>query len=429
MRPTVSRSCKSVTQRVLFAFEQFSRHEMANHAAAGAYSFLLSAIPAVLVIIYISSIVVSSFDSSRILRLIGPVLDAFGGRATLASFMATPLAGFTGAFGLINLIWAARLFVVSIQRGIRVVYADTATINQVRESLLTFAVELVIIIGVVLVMAASQVARTLFETMEWTHATAQPALALRTGFGLLPLVSLWLFVFLTYRNIPSHKPPTRIAALNAIICVVAYAIFGYFLGLTLNVERYGLLYGILGNLIAGLIKVYFFFWLYFFFAELGYTMEFFDSLLFARFHRVSTAEKPAGRIERALFAEPGRLFRRYAREFVAGQTIFARGDQDRSALYLYKGSVDIDLVPPEERKGTPLSTVGEGEFFGEMAWMLDEPRSAWATASSDCTVFVLPPAVFERFLAQDAGASMRLARLLAERLKANNDARAGLAAR
>lgn len=429
MRLTVSRSLKSMTQRVLFAFEQFSRHEMANHAAAGAYSFLLSAIPAVLVIIFISSIAVASFDSTRILRLLGPALDAFGGRATLASFIAKPLAGFTGAFGLINLIWAARLFVVSIQRGIRVVYSDVSTINQVREGLLTFVAELVIIIGVVLIMAASQVARTVFEAMEWTVTPPLPGLALRTGFGLLPLLSLWLFVFLTYRNIPPHKPPARIAGINAILCVIAYAVFGYVLGLTLNAERYGLLYGILGNLIAGLIKVYFFFWLYFFFAELGYTMEFFDSLLFARFHRVSTAEKPAGRIERALFAEPSRLFRRYAREYVAGQTIFARGDQDRSALYLYKGSVDIDLVPPEERRGSPLSTVGEGEFFGEMAWMLDEPRSAWATATGDCTVFVLPPAVFERFLAQDAGASMRLATLLAERLKANNDARAGSVAR
>ncbi|HUW69384.1 MAG TPA: YhjD/YihY/BrkB family envelope integrity protein [bacterium] len=423
MRSSIPRSFKALTQRVLFAFEQFSRHEMANHAAAGSYSFLLSAIPAVLVILYISSIAVSSFDSTRILRLLGLVIDAFGGKATLEAFMAKPLAGFTGAFGLINLIWAARLFVVSIQRGIRVVYSDAATINQVRESLLTFAVELVVIIAVVLVMAASQVARTLFEAIDWIPATALLGIALKTGFRVLPFVSLWLFVFMTYRNIPSHKPPSRIAALNAILCVTSYSIFGYLLGFSLNAARYGLLYGILGNLIAGLIKVYFFFWLYFFFAELGYTMEFFDSLLFARFHRVSSAEKPAGRIERALFAEPGRLFRRFAREFVAGQTIFAKGDQDRSALYLYKGSVDIDLVPPEERRGAALSTVNEGELFGEMAWILEEPRSAWATATSDCTIFVLPPEVFERFLAQDAGGSMRLATLLAERLRANNEAR------
>ncbi len=419
MRASISRSFKALTQRTLFAFEQFSRHEMANHAAAGAYSFLLSAIPAVLVILYLSSIAVASFDSTRILRLLGPVIDAFGGKATLEAFMARPLAGFTGAFGLINLIWAARLFVVSIQRGIRIIYSDAMTVDQIRENLLTFVVEIFVILAVVLVMAASQLALSLFQAGAW----------LKTGFRLLPFASLWLFVFMTYRNIPSHKPPVRIAAFNAILCVAAYTLFGYLLGFTLNAARYGLLYGILGNLIAGLIKVYFFFWLYFFFAELGYTMEFFDSLLFARFHRIASAQKPAGRIERALFAQPGRLFRRYAREFVAGQTIFAKGDQDRSALYLYRGSVDIDLVPPEERHGAPLSTVNEGELFGEMAWILEEPRSAWATATSDCTVFILPSAVFERFLAQDAGASSRLMTLMAERLKANNEARTGLNAR
>ncbi|MBL8968419.1 MAG: hypothetical protein JNG85_15545, partial [Spirochaetaceae bacterium] len=38
-------------QRFLFTAERFAEHEMANHAAAGAYAFLLSATPAVLLIL------------------------------------------------------------------------------------------------------------------------------------------------------------------------------------------------------------------------------------------------------------------------------------------------------------------------------------------------------------------------------------------
>ena len=39
-------------RRALFSFEQFTRHEMANHASAGAYAFLLSAFPAILIVLY-----------------------------------------------------------------------------------------------------------------------------------------------------------------------------------------------------------------------------------------------------------------------------------------------------------------------------------------------------------------------------------------
>ncbi|HPG87647.1 MAG TPA: Crp/Fnr family transcriptional regulator, partial [Spirochaetales bacterium] len=89
--------------------------------------------------------------------------------------------------------------------------------------------------------------------------------------------------------------------------------------------------------------------------------------------------------------------------------------------YLYRGSVEIGLPPAAGEAGAVLSTVGEGELFGEMAWLLEEPRSARAVAKTDCMVFVLPPEMFERYLAQDAGASRRLVELMAARLKANNE--------
>jgi membrane protein len=393
---------------------------MANHAAAGAYSFLLSAIPAVLVIVYISSMALVSIDAELIIATLNPFIEAFGGRDALEAFISKPLAGFAGAFGFINLIWAARLFVVSLQRGIRVIYSDAARSNPVRENMLTFAVELIVIVAVVLIILASQVARVAITAMEWAPAAHLFRLAVKTGLLVLPILLLWIFVFLTFKNVPPKKPSLAHATFSAALCVAAYSAFGAILGLTLNTARYGLLYGILGNLIVVLIKVYFFFWLYFFFAELCYILEYFDALLFARFHRVNSSGKPAGRIERALFAEPKRLMKRYARTYQPGEVIFNQGDADRSPLYLYQGSVEIYLSPGDT-PGKLLSTVKEGDFFGEMAWILEEPRSALARAKTECTVFVLPPELFEQFLAQDAGASRRLVEILAARLKANND--------
>ncbi|HPM71879.1 MAG TPA: YhjD/YihY/BrkB family envelope integrity protein [Spirochaetales bacterium] len=412
---------KSVSQRVVFSLEQFSRHEMANHAAAGAYAFLLSAIPAVLVILFVSSRVLGTLDSGLVLGVLDPIIAVFGGREAIASFVSTPLAGFTGAFGVVNLLWAARLFIVSMQRGMRIVYADGAKVNPVRENALTFAVEIILILAIVLIISASQVARAAIGAIHWKPMARLLGLAVSLGLHAFPTLALWLFVFLTYKNVPPVKPRAVNAAIGSAACLVTYTALGALLSLTLNTARYGLLYGILGNLIIGLIKVYFFFWLYFFFAELCHTLENFDSMLFARFHRLAMSDKPAKGLDRTLFSNPARLIRRYAREYSAGETIFEKGDDDRSALYLYRGSVEIGLPPAAGEAGAVLSTVGEGELFGEMAWLLEEPRSARAVAKTDCMVFVLPPEMFERYLAQDAGASRRLVELMAARLKANNE--------
>jgi CRP-like cAMP-binding protein len=188
----------------------------------------------------------------------------------------------------------------------------------------------------------------------------------------------------------------------------------------LNTERYGLLYGILGNLIGGLIRVYMFFWFYFFFAELCYTLENYDSILFARFHRIDTSGKTPRALERALFAKPQRLFKRYAHEFPAGSVIFQKGDPCGEAYYLYKGKVAVFLEDPAEGK-KPISILKEGEFFGEMACILREPRTAWAVAQTDTTVFILPSSMFKGLLNQDPHAATRMVELLAARLSANNE--------
>lgn len=401
---------------------------MANHAAAGAYAFLLSAIPALLVIVYLSSLAAKllRLDVDSAVNFLSPYLEVFGGGQAIKAFVGNPLTGFAGAFGLVNLVWAARLFVVSMQRGIRVVYAATATANPLRENALTFAVELLIMLAVVALIAASQIMRVFLGSVSWAPVRELFGAAVRMMASLLPFVALLLFVYITYRNVPIKKPRVKSALLSSALCVTVYGLFGMAIGFTMNVARYGLLYGLLGNLVIGLIKVYTFFWMYFFFAEFMYTIEYFDSLLFARFHRLQTATKTANIVERSLFSEPTRLIRKYARSYAAGELIFSAGDEGREAYYLYRGAVCVHLDRPPPAGGCPdgseatVSRINEGEFFGEMASVLDESRSAWASAETDCTVFVFPPAIFKRYLAQDADAAKRLMGMLAARLKANN---------
>ncbi|MCX7788876.1 MAG: YihY/virulence factor BrkB family protein [Spirochaetes bacterium] len=408
-------------RRALFSFEQFSRHEMANHASAGAYAFLLSAFPAILIVLYGFSTLGKwlGWELAWVVSILSPYLEAFGGTELFIDLLARPLSGWAGFLGFINLLWTSRLLILSIQRGIRVIYSSPSRESAFRENLLTIVIELVSLVALIVILGMGQILKLFFQSTGWFPMRRILSGLVSLGIASLGPLSLWLFTFLTYLKIPAQKPSVKHALITSILCLGSYIGMSFLLGIILNTDRYGLLYGILGNLIGALIRVYMFFWFYFFFAELCYTLENYDSLLFARFHRIDTSGKTPKTLERNLFSKPQRLFKKYAREFPAGSTIFKKGDPCGEAYYLYKGKVAVFIEDPSAG-GKPISVLKEGEFFGEMACILKEPRTAWAIAQTDTTVFVLPSAMFKGLLNQDPHAATRMVELLAARLSANN---------
>src|SRR5207247_954755 len=73
-------------------------------------------------------------------------------------------------------------------------------------------------------------------------------------------------------------------------------------------------------------------------------------------------------------------------------------DDPGDALYVVaKGQVKVVLIGEDGRE-VILSVLGEGEFFGEMALIDDEPRSAHVIAMEDSTLYVLRREDFQGIL-------------------------------
>jgi diguanylate cyclase len=70
-----------------------------------------------------------------------------------------------------------------------------------------------------------------------------------------------------------------------------------------------------------------------------------------------------------------------------GRTVFREGDRGYCAYLIEKGSVEISVTRSDAR--IVLGRRGQGEVFGEMAIIDDKPRSATATALSDCTLVAI----------------------------------------
>jgi CRP/FNR family transcriptional regulator len=82
----------------------------------------------------------------------------------------------------------------------------------------------------------------------------------------------------------------------------------------------------------------------------------------------------------------------------AGQEIFTEGDVGDSLYVILEGKFEICAeVNPNGKVGV-LTNLGPGDFFGEMAVLDDEPRSATATAVTDSHVLFIPKAHLQSML-------------------------------
>lgn len=132
-----------------------------------------------------------------------------------------------------------------------------------------------------------------------------------------------------------------------------------------------------------------------------------------------------GRKEETLAALELRLDKRSVK---AGEKIFACGDAGDELFLIRKGSVRIMLTLAGD-KAHHVSSFGRGDFFGEMAFLDADARSADAIAFTDADLFVLSRKTFDAFADEHKKASLKLmeglASTLASRLRyANTELRA-----
>lgn len=107
------------------------------------------------------------------------------------------------------------------------------------------------------------------------------------------------------------------------------------------------------------------------------------------------------------------------RKFAHDRLIFKEGDTGDGMYVLGSGAVQISaLVPHGERK--PLARLGPGDYFGEMAVIDNEPRSASATAEGDTCVYYLPRELVLKLLERSPLLAVRLIQEFSHRMREFN---------
>ena len=107
------------------------------------------------------------------------------------------------------------------------------------------------------------------------------------------------------------------------------------------------------------------------------------------------------------------------RNHPANQTILLENDWGSSVYFVLSGWLKIRTYNADGREIT-LNIVGRGEIVGEMAAIEQAPRSTDVLSLTPATIVNIPAADFVRLLTTEPLAGMRLAQLMARRLRQVN---------
>ena len=103
--------------------------------------------------------------------------------------------------------------------------------------------------------------------------------------------------------------------------------------------------------------------------------------------------------------------------FAAGDVIFSAGDPGDSFYVVREGTVTLSSG------GRKLEDVGPGGIFGELGVLERAPRSATATATTDCDLVQLDERSFVFHVSQTPFFALTVMRVLADRLRRETNGR------
>jgi len=405
-------------QRLWISFELFQKNGLTNHAAAGAYGFLLSAAPVLLIIaFFVSRLLANSPDlAAAMIRSLGFLSKTFNARDFITNFLSSANPGLAGIISVIPLFWTARLCAQSIQRGLGVIFPPSRS-NPVRSTLVTFGLGFLIILLIFAMLLGTILVRYFFNTLESTFGQSGSRSFRFLLIRIFFLLCLALMVLVFYRIVPMDHPKWKFIIPGTLACIIFHQLFSGVFSLIVRPDRYNELYGALGNLFLLLINVYFFFTFFLFGAQLIMVQGLSDALLFIRYRKLkSMGTKPVLPWDRIFASLPAPLVK-YSGSFKSGELIVKRGSLDEEVYYILSGKAGVYL---DDECHNRIAFIDENHFFGEMEIVKSEGRSASIMAETDLSAMILPRPLFRSILKSDPDTNQNLILDLSERLRSTN---------
>ena len=384
------------------AVRAFLANSSLETAATLAYYGFLALAPLLLLVVYFLGVILSSSDTvlENMIEFTGDVFPSFS-QDLLSELLNFAQRGSWGLISVILLIWSMTPFAGAL----RSAYLRTFKMTRSRSFLAYKLRDLgaVLLLLAIFVMLVAVNALHFVSSESWLPAVPGLVTALKgVGMFLLSFAVLVLFekVFVPVRV------PFKILMLGALTVAALLAAIRPLFDLLLHFNpNYGYAFGSLKVIFLLIV------WVYYTFAVLLFGAE-----------TMAAAWRRETLVLRRLFAGHGTkqqpdavLLEQFARDLAPGAVLFRQGDPGGAMFYVLDGAVELFVGAESFRVMLP------GEHFGEMAMLLNAPRTATAKAGpGGARLATIEQNNFEVILRENPRIVHELLKEMADRLKETN---------
>lgn len=399
------------------AVNNFSLNGDANQAAAVALYAILSAIPLFILTLIAAG---SFFSSSTALQtdIVGAVQGFHPYFSETLLQQVGQIEGKSkvlGWIGVLGLVWLSAAIFNAVESALNIIFRSRHKRNYFVSKLMAIAM-----IPAAWVIGGLSVLITYLAALLAKEPTASAdglllSLTMPAQIGLrylLPYLMVVILVAFIYRIIPTVKirPSVALAgsAIFAFFVEIAKQLFTWYVA---NYTRYNVIFGSLETVVILVIWVFYVALIFLFCAEVMSSFERRDMLLLER-----ALLKP----HHSLLNVDARLFQKFGRIYAPGEVVFNENDAGSEMFYVISGRVRLERVDGRVKK--TLAEMGPGQYFGEMAALIDVRRTATARALENSHLAVIDDRTFQNLIRESREVALAMLREFASRLKNTNAA-------
>jgi membrane protein len=399
------------------AWNNYRSNGDANQAAAVALYTILSAIP-----LFILTIIIAGYIFSSYPHIQTDIIDAIRGFNPYFSEKLIEQLGqieskskLLGWVGVLGLVWLSAAIFNSLEMALNIIFRSQKNRNYFVSKLLAISmIPMGWIVGTSSV-AISYVAVLLVKQPVEIAGGIDISLTAMSGAFLryvVPYAISVIFVYFLYRIIPTAKIRSSVllagSALFALLMEIAKQYFTWYIS---NYTSYGVIFGSLETVVILVIWVFYVALIFLFCAELMSSYQRRDLILLER--AMLKPRKTHMKVDE-------RLFKKFGHTYEKGSIIFNEGDSGNEMFYVLSGRVCLERVSCQVKK--VLAEMEAGQYFGEMAALIDIRRSATARALEDSHLAVIDSDTFRNLVRESREVGIVMLKEFSRRLKKSNSA-------
>lgn len=395
------------------AYRNYTRNSEVNQAAAIAFYAILSLVPLFLLTLLATGYIFSAHpqiqtDIAANIRAIHPFFsdDLLNNIVRLRESHRV-----VGWIGIISLLWLSAMIFQALEKALNIIFRAKTLRNFVESKLLALAMIPLGWLVSIISVGISYVAMVAWKQSPLGKSSFLSYCYTVIPRHLIPYLLTIAFVTLLYRIIPKTRISLRGAiggaAIFATLLEAAKYFFAWYIA---NYTRYDVIFGSMEAVVLLVIWVFYVAMLLLFCAELISSYERRDLILLEQALLM--------RRSKVLKTEE-RLFRKFGRIYRKGEYLFKEGDTGRDIFYILDGEVRVEKKAGQVTK--TLAEISAGAYLGEMAALIDVPRTASAYTLKKSYVAVIGGDIFRDLLRESEALSLFMLQEFSHRIKHTND--------